>query len=196
MATTTLPAKPRVGSRSGEHDRPSSSEALYEVVDGVRVELTEMSMLSNIVKTRLHVRLGSFVEQHNLGFSAVETMFILDAKRDLQRRPDVAFVSFGRWPAEKEFSWEGEWEVIPDLCVEVTSPTDLFHDVLAKTLEYLSYGVHQVWVVSPVEQQIHVYESPRKVSILGPGDTLTCERLPGFALPVAELFPKQTTPST
>ena len=196
MATATLPAKPRSGDPSGEHDRLTNPEALCEVVDGVQVELPEMSVRSNIVKSRLHSRLAPFVEQHNLGIAAVETMFILDAKRDLQRRPDVAFVSFGRWPAEKEIPWEGEWEVIPDLCVEVTSPTDLFHDVLAKTLEYLSYGVHQVWVVSPVEQQIHVYESPRKVSILGPGDTLTCERLPGFALPVADLFPKLTTPST
>ena len=41
-----------------------------------------------------------------------------------QRRPDVAFVSYNRWPRQRRVPRTEAWEVVPNLVVEVVSPTD------------------------------------------------------------------------
>ena len=123
-------------------------------------------------------------------------LFILDAQRDLRRRPDVAFVSAARWPRQQELPETGDWDVVPELAVEVLSPNDAVKDVLAKVREYFRYGVQVVWVIAPEEQQVYMYTSPTQVRILTVSDTLAEERLfPGFHLPLVRLFPRATAPA-
>lgn len=90
-------------------------------------------------------------------------LFILDVTRDLRRRPDVAFVSAERWPLSHTFPETGDWNVVPDLAVEVLSPPDVVKDVLAKLREYFHYGVQVVWVIAPEEQQVYAYTAPTRV---------------------------------
>ena len=78
-----------------------------------------------------------------------EMLFVLDAEHNLRRRPDVAFVSTARWPLDRALPETGDWDVVPDLAVEVISPNDVFKDVLAKVREYFHYGVQVVWVIAP-----------------------------------------------
>jgi Uma2 family endonuclease len=139
--------------------------------------------------------LGSYTEEHALGTAVTEMLFILDAQRDLRRRPDVAFVSVARWPLYQELPETGDWNVVPELAVEVLSPNDAAKDVLAKVREYFHYGVQVVWVVSPEEQQVYVYTSPTRVRILAVDDTLTEEQLlPGLQLPLRRLFQRAAAP--
>jgi Uma2 family endonuclease len=56
--------------------------------------------------------------------------------------------------------------------------------------------VLRVWVVIPEERQVYVYRSPTDVTILGADQTLDCEFLPGFRLPLSELFQLTTAPQT
>jgi Uma2 family endonuclease len=164
-------------------------EALYEVVDGQRVELPLMSAYAGLVASRLDQRLGPFVEEHRLGIVVAEVLFVLDPERNLRRRPDVAFVSAERWPLDRLIPETGDWEVVPDLAVEVVSPNDLFQDVLAKMHEYFEKGVRQVWIVVPIKQQIYRFDSPTTVHILSAADELDGGALlPGLRLPVARLF--------
>src|SRR5260370_16202408 len=98
--------------------RPAE-EALYEVVNGERVELPAMSIYASWITARLDHRLGPFAETHALGTVVPEALFILDVERDLRRRPDLAFVSSQRWPLDRELPESGDWAVVPDLAVEV-----------------------------------------------------------------------------
>jgi Uma2 family endonuclease len=124
-----------------------------------------------------------------------EMLFILDAVRDLRRRPDVAFVSSERWPLDRAVPDSGDWEVVPDLAVEVVSPNDLFADVLAKMEEYFRCGVGQVWIVAPTHAKVFVYDSPIRVRILAPPDELDGGTIvPGFRLPLSDLFTRHTQP--
>jgi Uma2 family endonuclease len=119
----------------------------------------------------------------------MEMLFILGTESDLRRRPDMAFVSAARWPLDRELPGTGDWDVVPNLAVEVISPHDVFKDVLAKLREYFHYGVQLVWVIAPEEQQVYVYASPTQVHVLTVRDELTGgEILPGFHLPLAHLF--------
>jgi len=125
----------------------------------------------------------------------MEMLFILDAERNLRRRPDVAFVSADRWPLDREIPTTGDWAIVPDLAVEVISPNDIFKDIITKLREYFQYGVQLVWAVVPEAQQVYVYDSPTQVRILTIRDTLTGSKiLPDFRLPLASLF--QRSPST
>lgn len=167
-------------------------EPLYEVVNGQKVELPPMSIYAAWVASRIDRRMGSHVETHGLGTVVVEGLFILDPARDLRRRPDVAFVSAASWPLDRPLPETGDWELVPDLAVEVVSPNDVFQEVLAKMREYFRLGVKQVWIVLPVDQEIYVYDSPRTPRVLTVDDELDGGvLLPGLRLPLGSLFQRQ-----
>ena len=151
-----------------------------------------MSVYSTWITSRLSYRLGPFAEQQRLGTVVTENLFILDAESDLRRRPDLAYVSAERWPLDREIPREGDWEVIPDLAVEVISPSELFEDTIGKVAEYFRFGVRQVWLVLPREEQVYIYDSPTSVRILGSSQELDGGNLlPGFRLPLAHLFQRE-----
>lgn len=172
-------------------------EPLYEIVNGQRVELPPGSIYATWVASRLQRRIGPFAETHALGTVVTEGLFILDPVKDLRRRPDVAFVSVEKWPLDRPIPESGDWEVVPDLAVEVVSPNDVFQDVFAKMRDYFRLGVKQVWIVLPVDREIYLYNSPKDPHVLIAEDELDgATLLPGLRLPVASLFqrPAQTVP--
>jgi Uma2 family endonuclease len=86
--------------------------------------------------------------------------------------------------------------VVPNLAVEVVSPTDRVDALMDKVAEYFHAGVECVWVVLPSQQQVHVYESPTSVRILTRADTLRGEPLlPHFQLQLAALFDEIEEPA-
>jgi Uma2 family endonuclease len=191
MASTTLLEPPVVS------NRPAAEETLYEIINGQRVELPPMGAYASLIASWLHINMGSFVEAGRLGILAIETLFILDAKRNLRRRPDIAFVSTERWPPERPIPEQGDWEVIPDLAVEVSSPNDLLKDVLAKIEEYFAFGVRQVWLVVPTRQCVLVFDTAKEARILTAADELDGGiLLPGFRLPLVSLFQHQAQTDT
>lgn len=166
---------------------PGSDESLYEVIHGQRVELPPMSAESTMIASILHGELYPFVKQHKLGRVVQEMLFVFEERE--KRRPDVAFVSTERWPLSKPVPALGDWEVVPDLAVEVISPNDNFNQVLTKVGDYFDFGVKVVWVVVPVARNIYIYESLDSVRILGTRDQLQQPALlPGCSLPVTKVF--------
>jgi Uma2 family endonuclease len=193
MSIATLPECPSLDAdKNGGaifENGPCADDSLYEVVRGLRVEMPSMGIRSVWLGTRLSTAMSTHVEEHRLGTVVTEALFILDAELDERRRPDLAFVSAATWPLDREIPSEGDWEVVPDLGVEVISPHDLFEKVLAKIQEYFDFGVKQVWVISPTEEKVYIYQGPCKVRILGVEDDLDGgELLPGFRLKLANLF--------
>lgn len=168
---------------------PVAEDALYEVVDGRRVELPPMGAAENLITSTLTQLLGHFARTNGLGRVAVEMLFYINPAHDPQRRPDVAFVSYGRWPRRRPVPSTNAWDVVPDLAVEVVSPSNTANEVLAKIREYFQAGVQRVWVVYPSERLVYVYDSATSNRVLNEADELDGEMvLPGFRLPVADLF--------
>jgi len=167
----------------------SHPDASYEVVDGQIVESPEMSLFAHVVAQRLAEAMAKRASELRVGFVLTETLFILDASRDLRRRPDVAFVSFARWPRDREIPIEGDCEVVPDIAVEVLCPNDLARDVSRKLGEYFRSGVGHVWVVQPSEGEISIFDSPKHATILGLEDVLDGSGpLNGLGVGLSDLF--------
>jgi len=168
---------------------------LYEVSDGQVVEKPPMGAFEADVAGSLFLVLGTFVRSHRLGKAQSEMLFLIDRAKNLQRRPDVSFVSSARWPLHLRAPKTPAWDIIPDLAVEVVSTTNTAEAVMTKLEEYFQAGTRLVWVVFPRQGKLYVYESPTTVRILQAGDDLDGGAVvPGFRLSLKELFGDEGQP--
>jgi Uma2 family endonuclease len=162
----------------------SSSE--YEIVNGELYERPLPNPEHSRIQLKLGAKLLSFVEENDLGMAYTECHYELAMK--LTRVPDVAFVSFDRFPESGEPK-DSRWRIPPDLAVEIVSPNDIWQEVYEKIDDYLRTGVKQVWVISPEQKILSVYRSRKDVTILTEEDDLISKDvLPGFHLKLSELF--------
>ncbi len=157
----------------------------YELVNGKPEEKEMAGARHGGVGSRLHRRLGVYVEENDLGeVYGPDTTFLIGEN---QRLPDIAFVSAEKMPPEGEP--EGIWEIAPDLAVEVVSPNDLFEKVQDKIWDYFNAGVKQVWLVAPQHRTVTVYRSPFEITVFGEDQELVSEDLlPGFRCKLGEIF--------
>lgn len=164
------------------------SDDLYEIVNGERRELPPMGAYQNVLASTLHEFMAPVARRNRLGIVVTETLFALSAEPRLQRRPDVAFVSNAHWTTPLSHD-AAAWEVIPDLAVEIVSPTNLADEIDEKITDYFAHGVRMVWVIYPRSGRIYVYESPKQVRGLDQSDELDGGNvLPGFRLRIADWY--------
>lgn len=174
--------------QSPEHHLPEEDRS-YELVKGIRREKV-MGAPETLLANNLKVYLDELVETAALGWTVIGMPFDLP-QAETRRIPDLAFVSHKTWPRTKRIPAAAAWAIAPDLAVEVISPFDVAHEVLVKVQEYFLAGVRQVWLIFPHIEQVYCYTSPTAVRILTRSDDLTADLLiPGFRLPLAELFPR------
>jgi len=169
---------------------PLFDDEHFELVDGQLVEKT-MGIEEQIIDALLTRWLTQFVLDHDLGWTVVEGKFALPNTGN-NRIPDLAFVSYSTWPKAKRRPKGALWAVAPDLAIEVISPTDVGKDLIAKIGEYFRAGSKAVWTVWPDAEQVHIYNSRTSVKIYAVGDILEGDPVvPGFRLPLIELFPPE-----
>lgn len=61
----------------------------YQVIDGVRVEREPMAAFETVLASWLCHLINSFAAGNKLGLAVNEVLFVLNAARNLNRRPDV-----------------------------------------------------------------------------------------------------------
>jgi Uma2 family endonuclease len=173
---------------------PPRDDLLYEVVDGEIQEVVPMGVRETRIASCLMRPMAAFVHDNHLG--RVDTEMLYQLRPNLQRRPDLAFVSYARWPIDRPVPESSAWDVVPDLAVEIISPSEFGVDILAKVREYLTAGVRVVWLVYRGERLTHVYESMTQIRVVTDADELTGDPvLPGFRLPLATLLEDATDPA-
>lgn len=168
----------------------TDDEALFEVIDGVRVELP-MSLENVYLANELSQVVAAFAKPRNLGRSLVEALFELPLPdRSRMRRPDMAFVSFERWPRTQPLPTQGNsWPVAPDLAVEFVSPSEAGDEIIENLRDYLDAGVRCVWVIYTHHRYVLEFESLTRVRGLTEADELDGKDfLPGFRVSVSSLF--------
>ena len=160
---------------------------LVELIDGTLVE-KPMGFAESRVAMKLGVRLGRHIEDNGEpGVLTGEAGTIRFLKRFV-RIPDLAYTSWDRLP-NGQIPVAKVPEVVPNLCVEVLSESNTAAEMTRKLKEYFVAGVDLVWFIDPDERKVRVFTSPDDVTTLTAKDTLTGGAvLPGFAVPVAELF--------
>ncbi len=169
---------------------PACADDIYEVIDGKPVGWPPMAIYSVLLASILFRYLAPFADSKHLGRAVSEGLFHLPPPVNRDRRPDVSFVSYQRWPKARSVPrTDNAWNVVPNLTTEVVSPTDSVEELEQKIDEYFKAGVELVWVVYPSQSKIHVCTAPTQIQVLTLTDTLDGGTvLPGFRLPLSDLF--------
>jgi Uma2 family endonuclease len=165
---------------------PEQADQLYEFIGGEIIEVPSNIYVSNVA-SRINRRLGNFVEDNDLGFVTGEAGgYMVSGER---YAPDVAYLSSIK--QEKLLYKSGYNSIPPDLAVEVVSPDDSEHNLTIKVANYLAAAT-VVWVVRPDEKEVEIFVPGQPVKRLTVNDTVDGGQvLPGFSLPVKDIFPKE-----
>jgi Uma2 family endonuclease len=159
---------------------------LYELVDRTLVE-KPMGFPESHVALELAFYLRLFLAKHDLGFLGGSDGLV-ELLPDLVRGPDVCFVSWSKCQDQtipaKQIS-----DLIPELAVEILSPSNTTREMRLKVKEYFFAGVRLVWIIDPAKRSAEILTAPDAGTTLAESGTLDGgDVLPGFSLALRELF--------
>ncbi|HTI50980.1 MAG TPA: Uma2 family endonuclease [Planctomycetaceae bacterium] len=164
----------------------AGEDRLCELIDGTLVEKVvgyEESILAGAILAWLR----NFVRPRRLGIVAGEAGTLKFAP-GLVFIPDVSFVAFASLPGGKR-PREPIPHIIPDLAVEILSPSNTAKEMQRKLVAYFRNGVKLVWFVDPQQRTVEVYTAPKSRTVLKASQVLTGGSvLPGFRLKLRDLF--------
>lgn len=169
---------------------PENEQNRYTLING---ELTvEMSpgYLHARIASEIARQIGNFVAERDLGEVTVESGHYPQQDRRTLQLPDVAFISKERTPAP---DWDRYVPIMPDLAVEIISPSQSMKQAREKAATYLCHGTALVWLVHPGEQSAEIWAaaddgSTQRETIAVDGALDGGVVLPGFSLPLRQLF--------
>ncbi|MCY3831600.1 MAG: Uma2 family endonuclease [Chloroflexi bacterium] len=133
----------------------------------------------------------NYAEAHDLGDGSVESGYFPADDRHTLLGPDVAFIRKDNVPPADHEKFVPR---MPDLAVEISSPSNTLAELRRKAAVYLANGTELVWIVLPERAGVEVWR-------MGPGDEPASELierdgslsgesvLPGFTLDLRRLFP-------
>lgn len=171
---------------------PENADKLFEFIGGEVVEVPS-NPYASYISSRVLRLIANFVEDHGLGFVTGEAGgYQVSGER---YAPDVAVLLRSR---QAQLATSGYNPLPPDLAVEVDFPSTLQsqRDLRHKLYGYQAAGV-LVWIVLPETREVEVYAPGQPVRVLSIADTLDGgDVLPGFTLPVRDVFPDEVPPQS
>jgi hypothetical protein len=105
-----------------------------------------------------------------------------------ERHPDIAIYLLPPKGKKDRTVWR-RW--VPDIAIEVVSPSSDTRDYTEKRDEYWTLGVKEYWIVDAKREQVVALRRGRSRWIdkyLGPSDSVQSKLLPGFTMPCQPIF--------
>jgi Uma2 family endonuclease len=172
-------------------DAQARDGRICELIDGTLVEKVMASYESLLAGALLHF-LYLYLDEHNIGL-VLPGDGLLRLFPEQVRAPDVSFISWKRMP-NRRFPQEAIASLVPDLAVEILSPSNTEGEMRRKLQDYFNAGCKLVWLVDPQERTVRVYTSPRRFAQFTEQGTLTGGKvLPGFSLAIRTWFARVET---
>ena len=167
---------------------PDVDSCRYELLNGELITMPPSGSEHSAIRLDFGAELRQFVKANDLGrvFGA-DCGFIICADPDTVLSPDVSFVRKERIPADG--LPKGFFPGPPDIAIEVISPSDNYTEVERKAAQLLDAGTLLVVLIDPRAQTVVKHPANGTIASLTESDTLTLgEALPGFELPVSDIF--------
>ena len=160
-----------------------TDERRLEYFEGEVIEMASARPIHSIVFGNLFAQLYPLAKSQSLGLVLAESEFQIGRERRLI--PDIAFLSLAK--ARSIDTEKTPILEIPDLAIEVLSPSESAAHVDRKITAYLDAGVTEVWVIIPETKHIYIHAIGR-TSPLTVADTLQSAFFPGWSMPVSVVF--------
>ena len=162
----------------------------YEIIDGELYVSTQPSLEHQHACGQAYAALGSWSARTERGLAFFAPGVILI--EDDNVAPDVVWISKERYRTAR--GADGKLHELPELVVEVLSPgsSNERRDRDVKLGLYSRRNVAEYWIVDCTVRQVDVYrrggDALRLVTTLGAEDEQRTDLLPGFVLPIGQLF--------
>ncbi len=164
---------------------PFEEDKRYELDEGELIEMTRPAYRHNEVLTKLMLRVGNFLESSRLGVMMISENFYALAS-STRRAPDLAVILGSR---RKELAPATVIQIIPEIVAEVLSPSETPRKIHRKLKQYFEAGVKEVWIVDAEDRTVEIWTGPSLPDhALTGSEVLESPLLPGFALPLEDLF--------
>ena len=169
---------------------PDNVNKHYELIEGELFVMDPPGRPHGKLAARIARLLGNYVEDFGLGEVTVESGYHPPERRDSVLSPDVAFVKRERVPDPEPQKYT---PIMPDLAVEILSPSNSLIDMRRKATVYLQNGAQIVWIVRPADNCVEVCrlgeDGSVKCTVVDSSGPLSGEDvLPGFELQVSVLL--------
>ena len=148
----------------------------YELVNGVVFMSPSPSSAHQRIIRRLLAQLDGACERIP-GLEALSE-YDVSLAPGLVYQPDVAVFAPGRFKEDAGHS------IVPDLAIEVISPSSKAYDLITKRQDYERFGVREYWVIDPSDGSVRAWRgnSVRFAEVEVEGDALASTAIPGFVL--------------
>lgn len=168
---------------------PNDANYRYELINGVLVKKNAPSGTHQNIQAKLLEQFILHIVPNKEGriFSSPISVFF-DKEQDSAPQPDLVFLK-----TENLNKFDEEYGIIgvPDIMIEIISPSSFNRDTKTKKALYQKFGVKEYWIVYP-SFAIEIYTLNKKQYYLHesgePGDTITSSVLKNFSLEVSSVF--------
>ena len=162
----------------------------HELIDGEHYVTPSPNRIHQEIIGRLHLLIGSWLQTRAIGRLYLAPFDVVMSRFDVVE-PDLLYMSNGR--AARVLT-DANVQGVPELVIEVGSPSTRKRDETIKRRLYERSGVSEYWFVDPELDVVRVYRAgskgfERQVEVSREaGDVLSASLLPGLELPLARIF--------
>jgi Uma2 family endonuclease len=161
----------------------------YEVIRGVLYVAPAPNYDHQLAHSQLFRALSNYIVENRLGvLLSAPFDVILPEGIATPVEPDLLFIKEEDRPRRGDKNFEG----VPDLLVEILSPSTRSYDRKTKLAAYRDAGVPELWLVDPQTFSVVIYgwkdEQFTELERGGEGDEVGSVILPGFRVQVGQLF--------
>jgi len=170
--------------------QPENANRRFELINGELVEMPAPGEEHGFIAGEIAFYIRLFDSDRKLGILTVEAGYYSQEDRSTVLGPDVAFRRVDNFAPPLQKKWA---PTMPDLAVEIKSPSNTFAELRQKASIYLRRETQLVWIVIPERRGVEVCRLDEngnlQTEFVGVDGSLSGEDvLPGFELELAALF--------
>ncbi len=159
----------------------------YELLEGELVVVPSPNTAHQRIVGNLYLLLRQHVQRNALGEVFTAPYDIVLGHR-VVAQPDLVFVS----QENAEIILPAHVRGVPDLVVEVVSPSSAKRDLLQKRRIYARYGVPNYWVVDPDDREVVAFvledEEYREAAVASRAERFSAPPFSDLQLPLVEIW--------
>jgi len=160
----------------------------WELIGGIPYAMTAPSTTHQRILGALHRQFANFLDKKPCEVFLAPFDVRLNAEEydDTVVQPDLTIICDSAKIDDKGYKG------VPDMVIEILSPSTAKHDILRKFNIYLRVGVREYWIVDPETRTVQVFilENGRYLAkSYGEADTVTVHALEGCEIILSDVFP-------
>ncbi|WP_079528137.1 Uma2 family endonuclease [Halobacillus hunanensis] len=136
------------------HKMRQNSEELLEYVDGCIYMTPSPSTKHQRISSQLHAALFDYLKGKECEVFHAPFDIVLKNEGMVENSvviPDLSVI------CDKSGFTDNNYVGVPDLIIEILSPSNQSHDLVFKLNLYMQYGVTEYWIVNPMLNVVFVY---------------------------------------